>query len=284
MSDSIQRAIARKIESFPAMSQNSSRVLELLRDPDATAAEVESEMRYDPGQTANVLKLANSAYFGFAGSISTVRDAVIRMGTMRVYQLMVTSFVDSVMNVAVPGYDAQPGEMLRHSLAVSVAAECLTDELDLPEREEVFTAAVLHDVGKLILGEFVQDNFDDVTAVTSQGESFDAAERDVLGIDHAEAGALVLESWSLPARLVSATRWHHHPEMLDPPEVMVDVVHVADMLSMSMGFNGGREGLRYRISPDVIRRLGLRAEQLELVAMLTVEKAEELAEALGVDS
>lgn len=282
MSHTVDPAILNKVRTFPAMSQSATRLLELLGDPDASVSDVEVAVRYDPGLTANLLKLANSAFFGQQGTIASVRDAVLRLGMKRIFQLVMTYSTGSVLSPPVAGYDTRPGEMWLHCIAVSVATERIAAGLGLCGSDEIFTAALLHDVGKLVLGEFVGAESATVATATSGGASFDAAERQVLGVDHGEIGALILEDWSLPEELVSVVRWHHRPEELDPPQLLVDVVHVADMLCMSLGYDEGREGLHYRISPVVAGRLGIRAADLERFAMETMEGTDALSAALGL--
>jgi putative nucleotidyltransferase with HDIG domain len=278
----VDPAIAARIRAFPAISASVGRVLALLQDPTSDAAGVEAQLRTDPALTANLLKIANSSYFGFPGSISSLREAVVRLGMTRVFQLVVTASVNAALEPAVPGYDTRPGELWRHVVAVSVAAEHIAGELELREKDEVFTAGLLHDVGKLVLGEFVKKKLWRVESATSQGMPFDVAEKRALGVDHAEVGALILAGWSLPAELVNAVRWHHQPDALDPPRRLVDVVHVADVLCMSLGYDEGREGLHYEISPAVIERLGLRREGLDRVAMQTLEGMEALSAELAI--
>jgi putative nucleotidyltransferase with HDIG domain len=277
-------AIAARMRAFPAMSANVGRVLALLQNPKSDATAIQAEVRKDPGLTANLLKIANSAYFGYSGSVGSVRDAVVRLGMARVFQLVVTASVNAAMEPAVPGYDTQPGELWRHAVAVSVAAECLADDLEPLAREDAFTAGLLHDVGKLVLGEFVHKRFRRMEGAALQGAAFDAAEKQVLGVDHAEVGALILQGWSLPKNLVEVVRWHHQPDALDPPRRLVDIVHVADVLCMSLGFDEGREGLQYELSPTVMVRLGLGPEALERVAMRTLEGVEALGAVLGVEN
>jgi HD-like signal output (HDOD) protein len=91
-----------------------------------------------------------------------------------------------------------------------------------------------------------------------------------------------LANWSLPEKLVEAVRWHHKPDVLEPSRQLVDIVHVADVLCMSLGYDEGREGLRYELSPKVLKRLGLRHESLDRVAMQTLEGMEALGAGLGV--
>ena len=269
------------IKTFPGMPGAALKLLALLDDPGVTVVQIEGILRQDAGLTANLLKLANSAYFGIPTKVGSVHQAVILLGLKRLIQMVIAACTSAIMDRSVPGYDLPAGELWRHSLAVSVAAEGLVRELKLDAAEEIFTAALLHDVGKLILGQFVQKDYSKIELALAQGLPFETAEAIVLGTDHAAIGAQVLSRWSLPAGIVHAVRWHHAPEKASRPEVMLDVVHVANMLCLMIGIGVGREGLRYQPSETVTRRLGLSPAHLEKVASQTLQWANELSQALA---
>ncbi|MBT8359028.1 MAG: HDOD domain-containing protein [Desulfobacterales bacterium] len=262
--------IIAKVEAFPSLPAGTTKLLSLLDDSNAAVAEIEEILRMDPGLTANVLKLSNSAYFGFPSEIGSVHKAIVLLGAKRLIQLVMASCVNSVMNKAVPGYDLSPGEMWRHSIAVSVAAEGLIQELNATKADEIFTAALLHDVGKLVLGEFVKDDIKKIEKIASKDVSFEVAEQIALGTDHAEIGAQILKSWGLPSQIVNAVRWHHNPDATDESSTLVDIVHVANVLCLMIGIGVGREGLQYRPSPEVTERLGIKSVHLEKVASHTL--------------
>ena len=268
------------INAFPGMPGAAVKLLALVDDPDVSVDRIEGILRHDPGLTANILKLANSAYFGIPSKVGSVRQAVILLGLKRMIQMVIASCMSAIMDKAVPGYGLSPGELWRHSIAVSVAAECLVKELNLDAAEEIFTAALLHDVGKLVLGDFVQDDYLKIQKALSQGISFEIAENIVLGTDHADVGARILSKWSIPYSIIKAVRWHHAPESADGADTMLDIVHVANMLCLMIGIGVGTDGLSYRPSAAVVKRLGLDTMHLEKVASQTLQWANELMETL----
>jgi putative nucleotidyltransferase with HDIG domain len=276
-----EHPIAAQVEKFPGMPGAAVKLLALVEDPGVSVPQIESILRQDPGLTANLLRLANSAYFGIPSKVGSVRQAVILLGLKRVVQMVIAVCTSALMDQTVPGYDLPAGELWRHSLAVSVAAEGLVRELKLDAAEEIFTAALLHDVGKIVLGQFVQENYAKIALALEQGLAFETAESIVLGTNHAEIGAQVLSKWSLPAGIVHAVRWHHEPEKAEQPDPMLDVVHVANMLCLMIGIGVGRDGLNYQPSPVVTRRLGLTTAHLEKVASQTLQWANELTQALA---
>ncbi|MDY6791208.1 MAG: HDOD domain-containing protein [Thermodesulfobacteriota bacterium] len=275
--------IIAKVEAFPSLPGATTKLISLLDDSNAAVVEIEEILRMDPGLTANVLKLSNSAYFGFPSKIGSVHKAIVLLGVKRLMQIVMTSCVNSLMSKFVPGYDLPPGEMWRHSIAVSVAAEGLIAELNTSEADEIFTAALLHDVGKLVMGELMKDDINKIDKIVSQDVSFEEAEHIVFGIDHAQIGAKILENWGLPAEIVSAVRWHHDPDAADESSTLIDIVHVANVLCLMIGIGVGREGLQYRPSPVVTQRLGIKPANLEKVASYTLDWVSDLTDVYEIN-
>ncbi len=267
-----------KVDAFPSIPGSALRLLELVDQADAPVQEIEEVLRLDPGLTANVLKLTNSAFYGLPTKVGSVKRAVMLLGLNKLKQLIMASCVNAVMDKDIPGYDLPAGELWRHSIAVSVAAEALVRELALESGDDIFTAALLHDVGKLVLGQFVHEDYAALEAAAGSTVSFEIAEKEVLGTDHAEIGARILEQWSLPEALVHAVRWHHNPEKSEEIHSSTDIVHVANMLCLMLGIGVGREGLQYHPSPVVTRRLGLKPFHLEKLASQTIQTMGELAD------
>jgi putative nucleotidyltransferase with HDIG domain len=233
-------------------------LLRILQDPDASAATLTRAIECDPTLTANVLRLANSAYFGFPRSVASVADAVWRLGTRNLRQLVLATTFSPMQKQAVKGYDLPAGDLLRHSVAVAVGAETLSRLLDVPACDHLFTAGILHDIGKIALGTFVElDAAPILELATREGLPFVEAEQRILGIDHAELGAFLADRWNLPDEVVEIVRWHHEPEKFSGRNPAGDLVHVADALCILGGIGIGTDGLRYRPSEEVCDRLGL---------------------------
>lgn len=265
------------LKEFPSMPGAASELLSIIDDPKVAASQIEDILRYDPGLTANILKLSNSAYFGLSNEVGSVRRAVVLLGLNRVTQIVMTSCVNALMAVNVDGYDLPPGELWRHSIAVSVAAELLVKELKIQAPEETFTAALLHDVGKIALSDVLKDNVEAINTISSEGIPFLFAENEVLGTNHAEIGAQILKTWSLPENIVNAVRWHHDPDSAEESQILIDIVHIADVLCLMIGIGVGREGLRYKPSSGATERLGVANKHLEIVASKTLQSVSELS-------
>jgi len=272
------------VKSFPSMPAAALKLLTLLKDENTSNAQIEQILRYEPGLTANILKLTNSSFFGLPKQIGSIRQAILMIGWKKLIQIVLSSCVSAIIDKPVQGYDLSPGDLWRHSIAVSVASETLVKELNLSVSEEVFTAALLHDVGKMVLGRYVKDDIAVIDGEDMQDVPFEQVERSIFGIDHAEIGANILRRWSFPPSMITAVRWHHDPDGAPKTSHLIDVVHVADVLCLMSGIGVGREGLQYRPSPTACERIGLTEALLEKVASQTLQWANELAASLQADS
>jgi putative nucleotidyltransferase with HDIG domain len=277
--EKVQRIMA-QVKAFPGMPATSAKLLKMLKNPESSAAQIEEILKYDPGLTANILKLTNSAYFGIPTKVSSVKQAIILLGWKRLLQLVMTMCMSTVMKKPLPGYDLPHGELWRHSVAVSVAAELVVNALKIPGADEVFTAALLHDIGKLILGGFVQQDLREIEGMVAKGIAFEVAEFIVLGIDHAQIGARILEKWSFPSDLVNAVSWHHDPETCENHCTFSDIVHVANILGLMSGYGKGHNGAAPIVSNPVVDRLGFKPSHLEILAEETQQGVNKLADIL----
>ena len=275
------KEIEKRIDSYPAMPAMCQHLIKSCEDPDVNFKKLVDEIRYDPGITANILKMANSAYYGSSRRIESLQTAMVRLGLKQISEIVIAHSVADRLVKKLQGYDLRPEELLKHSVWVAIAAEDLANVLHIKPPAMLFTAGLLHDLGKIILDDYILDQREVLLKATgNNGEdkiSFDIVEHQILGINHAEVGAQLLENWNFPEELVIAVRYHHAPT---DPDIEYDpsaaMVHIADMLAYSVGIGIGVDGLQYVSNPEVIERLHLKPIILEGVASRTLEKMEEL--------
>ena len=269
--------ILSKVQSIGTIPAAATEVVRLVRDPDVTVVALTRAIELDPWLTSNVLRLANSAFFGTPRSAATVKEAIVRLGMNRVFQLVVASVVAPMEQQPVKGYDLPAGALWEHSVAVAVGTAELASALSMKAPDHAFTAGLLHDIGKVVLGTFLDVDAEPIMALAyEQAVSFEQAERQVLGIDHAEVGAVLLESWKLPPSIVSAVRCHHRPEDLSGADRVVDLVHVADALALMTGLGAGSDGLNYRVSDSLPARLPVTTNIAESVTCRMLSALDDL--------
>lgn len=277
------KEIKQGIEYFPAVPSLCKTILGRINDPDLDIAVILEEFRFDPGMTANILRLTNSAFFRGIGKITSLQQAVVRLGMRRLFQLVVASGVAQSLRTDLKGYDLEAAGLMRHSAWVAVAAEELAKEINAPNIDMLFTAGLLHDLGKIILDEFIIQEKDTLLAAYNadpKHESFDHLEEQILGMSHQQAGGILLEKWEFPQELQEIVTFHHCPEKAPNYQQMATVVHVADILAYTEGVGTGIDGLHYKLSDEAVLRMGITHLTLERVAGRTLDRMQQLQKML----
>jgi putative nucleotidyltransferase with HDIG domain len=275
--------IMMKVSSFPSMPRAGIKLRTLLAKEDVSTDEIEGILRQDPGLATNVLRLANSAFFGLPQKVGSLKHAVTLLGLKRFSQIAVSASVSKTMNKAVEGYGLSPGELWLHSIAVSNTAEAIAKYKKFDETNDVFTPALLHDMGKLVLGEFVEEELQKIKSITKNGVPLDIAENMVLGTDHAEIGALILARWSIPVDIVNAVRWHHNPERNKNSTAKSDMVYLSNLICEIDGDSDSADGQFSTPSSIVLDRLGIKIEQYEVFAEKARNWMKQLSDTLSFD-
>jgi putative nucleotidyltransferase with HDIG domain len=217
------------VQELPALPDVAVEVLKLTDDPEASARDVAGVISRDMSMTARVLKIANSAYYGMPRSVSTANEAVLILGMQSVRSLALAAGAYDTLRGATPGYNLRAGELWKHSISVAVGAQIIAKETKATRPEQAFVAGLLHDVGKVILSEQIQPQFQAILALVElDGAPFHEAERSILGFDHAEVGARVAERWNLPNPLCDAIGAHHNLDAAVEAPELAAVTHLAN--------------------------------------------------------
>ena len=276
--------IVKRVNRLPALSASVARLAALAGDENATVAELEGVVRPDIALTANLLRYANSAAVRGRVEVVTVRDAVLRLGRQQLWNIAASGSLAKVIPTSLPGYGFETLGFWRHSVAVAVLAQRIADAAGLELRVHAFTAGLMHDVGKLVVEEFLASSKAAVLARMGEGGmAFVASEREVLGTDHTEVGGRLAERWGLPSAVVTCCRGHHEPEALgDVPERrLACAVHVANALAHGMGLGADVGELRRKTDAGAMARLALDTPKLEVIACASLDEIERLASGFG---
>ena len=276
-----REAIIAGLRTLPPLPAAVQQTLLLLRDPDTELKTLATALQLDPWLTASVLRLANASVFAGRNPCSTVHDALVRLGANRVGELVLATGVGPRLSTASKGYDLPAGALLEHSLSTALAAVELAGKLRIAAPQYTFTAGLLANIGKTVLGHYLEVDANPILELAlAEMIPFHEAEQRVLGIDHAETGALLLEQWNLPQVIVEVVRWYLTPDDYPGQNVVLDLVHIADMLAKLCSVALGVDGLIYRPSTFVVQRLELTPEIVEQVVADVSDQAAELRSAL----
>lgn len=269
----VKRILA-DIKALKPMPTSAMQVLKLLEAPDVDVKELERLIATDQALTANLLHLANSAYFASSQPCTTVSAAIMRVGFKQLRSTLYSAVFSGTLSRRLAGYQLGPGELWRHSVAVAWASRWLGQQtrmnrhgpLGSQDLEELYIAGLLHDIGKLILNQYIRADYRALMEQMSrEGKSLVEIEAATLGMDHATVGAEMAYRWQLPPRLADIIGNHHSPSLAQTAPHLAAMVQLADTLCLRLGI-----GLTPRIMPDIpeasLALIGLAPAQVETYA------------------
>ncbi len=240
------------------------RVTEMTASPNYTAADIACVVSRDPGLSAQLLKIANSPYYGFPSRIDTISRAVTVIGNRELRDLVLaTSVIATFSNVKHDLLDLS--RYWRHSLHVGVIARHLAakSRMRILHSERLFIAGLLHDVGRLVMemkiGELVK-----VMMHRAQTDNIPLylAEREVFDLDHGQVGAELMRCWGFPESLQEVVEFHHEPGNARNHPLEVSLVHIANNISEMSGYGviGGERDVHF--DPVAWELTGLSEERI----------------------
>lgn len=256
--------ILQSIDELPPFPAVIGKALQLIEDPKSTAQNVVEVIQYDQSITVDVLRRCNSSYMGLRKPVHSLKEALVMIGFNQLLEIILSKEISRYFYRPCKGYDLESGELWRHSVACALLSRIISKRLNQEPSPSHFTAALLHDVGKMILSHFVQDYFEEIKELTRLKKiSFVEAEKEVLGIDHAELGGRITAQWRFPNAIVSAIRYHHIPFLSPEDRSVVQLVNLCDMVAIITGIGGGADGLLYRFYGEVMKQYRLKEKDIE---------------------
>jgi HD-like signal output (HDOD) protein len=258
--------LLKESERIEPVPQVIHQLMDLVDDPDIPISEITDLILYEPVVTANLLKLANSAAFGFKKKVNSVHDAVVLMGLKRVIEIVLLSSVTKSLKSAHRGYDLEEGQLWKQSVSCALMASAVADRVDSSVKHIAFTAALLKDIGVLVMDRYMHSALDQIR-LAMEIEKLDlvSAERQVLGIDHAHLGARMAMNWNFSEILAESIRHHHlsDKEKVIPPTTAM--VYLADCMCCLCAVNGGLFCGSDRHYERICRQLELRESDVNRI-------------------
>lgn len=270
--------LVKHVQPFPKVAR---RVMELLADAETDARSLAEVIQYDQVITANVLKICNAPYFGLSRKVSSLQEALVVIGDETLKDIIITSSSARFYKGEVgAGYELEQGELWRHSVAVGILAKHLVGKIKEVDNGSAFTAGLLHDIGKRFLSSFVSDDFQRIMAKVNQEKcSWVEAEKEIIGITHAELGGIILKRWEFPEDIQRAVMGHHDPDALSK-EPLTALVALANALVISMGIGVGADGLATKMQGEGLRRFGITQPHLDMCMANLIHELEQAEELL----
>jgi putative nucleotidyltransferase with HDIG domain len=249
----------REVKNLPTLPGIVAKLTRMADDPDTTTEQMGKVISKDHILAAKLLKLVNSAFYGFPQKISSLSSAIILLGFSVIKSLIISASIFELM-------ESSDVELWEHSLGTAVAASILAKRLGIKDPEEVSTAGLIHDIGKVAIKMELPQQYDEIlNTVEMKKISMFEAERLVLGLDHAEVGGWLAKSWFLPKKLVEPISCHHLPKNAEEEPLACAILHFSDVLIRGLGYGHGADIWVPPMSKVAWEALGLSAADLDEV-------------------
>ena len=223
------REITDSLDRLRPLPSTATRVLSATEDPTMPADMIGEMLSLDQALTIEVLKFANSAQMGYLSDCSSIETAVVRLGFKRIRALVLKSFASGPLNRRLNGYRLGADALWQHSLSTATFAEKIARAVSYAHPEDAYVAGLLHDIGKLILDQFIIKDYHQITNIMkSQNKHVWEVEEKLFGIDHAGVGGLMAEKWKLPRNLINSIRYHHLPTLARTHRELAAIINIAN--------------------------------------------------------
>jgi len=270
------KRIVDDITGLPTLPTVLTNVTKMMQNPRVSAAEVGSVIQSDVSLTSKILKLVNSAFYGFPSRISTVTHAIVILGfnAVRSTAMSVSVFDSFGGGGETEGFDRMA--FWKHSIGCGAAARILAKRKNIKELEEAFIAGLLHDIGLIILDQFVHNEFVNVIKTVKEKDmSIREAEKQILdGVTHSDLGAWLAKKWNLAPVLVEVIESYHSPSSASDHYLLLSIIHVADILTRSLGIGSGGDSRVPLINESAWEKLEIKPEELPSILEEILESAQ----------
>lgn len=278
--DEIKKKIIKRIDDLPPMPKVLFKAREVLSDMNSSFKDISTIIETDQAIAAKVLKVANSAYYGLSGMVSSIHQASVVLGYQTLEQVITMVSTSSLLGKQLRGYQLSAGVLWRHSLAVGLASKLIAKKRAPSLESDAFSVGLIHDAGKLALDPYVQKKSKEVAQfLRDQSPSFLFAERTVLGFDHTEIAQDLSKKWNLPENHGAAIRHHHTPSEASNNQ-LAQIVHVANYIAAQSGFGGGPGFDTESLDPNSLEALRLKPDFIEEAVTQIASDVEEITASL----
>jgi len=257
----VKTEVKSHLEVLPSLPTVVMEIMRLAESSKASATDFEEHIRHDQALTTRILRIANSSFFGQNRTIKSIRDAAVILGVRTLKSLAVAASSSQVLDRPAAGYGYGPGGLWKHSISCALGARFLAGKFnrDDNEAEELFVQGLLHDVGKLLLTNFVTEKAEEFREAIEKGSlSTLDAETLVLGTDHCSVGVEIAQHWNLPEEVRDTIEFHHDPVQDGNFRDHAALIHLANFFCHELNVGMAPQGfMPGQFDPEVGERLGL---------------------------
>ncbi len=275
--------LVKEIKNLKPMPAVINQILEIIEQPDSSMAQIANVIQYDAAVTASVLRTCNSAYFGLKTPAESIKDAASLLGIDHILEIALMNSSAKLLSARQEGYGLHEGAMWKYSVSSALIAKQIAKKLELKNISTIFTAALLKDIGKIVLDKFVMNSFEKISAlVINENLSFREAEKKIIGIDHTELGGMIAKMWKFSPKMVKIIRHHHLSDISMIKDKEVVVVYLADCICMMIGIGVGSDGLAYRFNEQAMIELGMESDDISKIIAEFAINMQEVEDLLNV--
>lgn len=247
-----------------------------MSDPQHTFTDLENILETDPVLTARLLKIANSAFFGFEAKVESIKHALEIIGGEQLTNLVLSATVSDNFR-AIPKDLTDMESFWKHSLASAIAAKHLAEKKTGSNGASYYLAGLLHDIGCLVIYCKLPNKAIEVLSYCTQtGEHTHAAEDQIIGFNHADMGGALLKDWKLPENIVEAVRYHHIPLQAKQFPEFCAYIHIGDIVACKTKIGRQGEHPEPNFAPNILEKFDISSKEIDEIQSGLKESVEEI--------
>ena len=268
----------KRISNLPTLPQNASTIMNRINDPKTSSSDVASVVSQDVALSAKILRLANSAFYGIPRTINNVNEAVVILGFKVIYTIVLSLTVFDMFPDSSLSLHFNRKKFWKHCVICGLLSRLIAQKMknNRIEPEDSFCAGLLHDIGKIVMEQYLHDDMHTVIDYSLKGgKSFFQSEKELLEYTHADVTELLISRWNLPDMLYYPLVFHHSPEQflsdstkqnISSPEINAGICHIADYLCYSDEISDNKPDFAQpHLEPASLKIIGFTERQLELL-------------------
>ena len=256
-----EQELEQNINDIPPLPVAVTEAMRLLDAEEVDFAKLQAAIAKDAGLSSRILSVANSPFYGMDGKISSIKESCVILGTHTLRNIVIAAgMIGRFPPTAGNLFDLK--ELWRHSYGTGMAARLLSVYCGV-DQEKAFTAGLLHDIGKMVLDVYFQQDYLQVMQYREQADCLlSEAEKHVLGFDHSTVGRMITRRWNLPEEIINAIQGHHQLNN-NNDDALSAVVHVADIVSRALDIGDAGDTMIPELDETVMQSLGLTFEHIQ---------------------
>ena len=251
------------VQELPTLPEIVLQINKLIQHPKTTAEDIGELISRDPSLTLSIMKLVNSAFYGFPSRITTIHHAVAILGFNTIKNLVLTATIVSSFKK----HDNKTFGMLdfwKHSIAVGALGKVIAKKINFAQAEEVFIAGLLHGIGKLIFSQKKDQVYETILKeAIKQNKHSTELELSTFGFTFADVGYWLTKTWGLPRELCESVKFHHYPDLEADSFLLSSIVHISDILVRGLGVGSSGEPFVPKVNKDSWETLNLTDKEIQ---------------------